>query len=80
MEEPAAALEFRLIALTCSSIFYSSESPTDSVSEIRASFSLLDAACKKIDRKEHPINISIKMNKKTMTYLLSGGKRCIVTV
>ena len=38
----SAAEGVKLIALTFSSIFYSSESPTDSVSEIRASFSPSD--------------------------------------
>ena len=44
LDVAAAALEFKLIALTFSSIFYSSESPTDSVSEINASLSLFAAA------------------------------------
>ena len=43
--DAAAALAFKLIALTFSSIFCSSESPTDSVSDINASLSLFAAAC-----------------------------------
>ena len=44
LDDAAAAFGSKLIALTFSSIFCSSESPTDSVSEISASLSLFAAA------------------------------------